>query len=159
VAYRGQKETLAEFLPLDSQNWITCANTLQVDWLSICPPTGTGVTRCTGTAVLMVLRCNRLVSRNRPVFGGVAARSLSGYSALEYRPRWPETPQHSNRTTRWSGGPPEAGTERPVDRSAHRFRPSEGLAARGETTIGSTSPGLLCSGGPGLSPLWMRGVV
>lgn len=43
VTYRGQKEALAEFLPLDSQNWITCANALQVDWLSICPPTGSGV--------------------------------------------------------------------------------------------------------------------
>lgn len=43
VTYRGQKEALAEFLPLDSQNWITCGNALQMDWLSICPPTGTGV--------------------------------------------------------------------------------------------------------------------
>lgn len=43
VMYRGQKEALAEFLPLNTQNWITCANALRVDWLSICPPTGTGV--------------------------------------------------------------------------------------------------------------------
>lgn len=43
VLYRGQKEALAEFLPLDSQNWITCGNALRIDWLSICPPTGTGV--------------------------------------------------------------------------------------------------------------------
>jgi hypothetical protein len=43
VLYRGQKEALAEFLPLDSQNWITCGNALRLDWLSICPPTGMGV--------------------------------------------------------------------------------------------------------------------
>ncbi len=43
VTYRGQKEALAEFLPLDEQNWITCGNALRLDWLSICPPTGTGV--------------------------------------------------------------------------------------------------------------------
>ena len=43
VTYRGQQEALVEFLPLDSQNWITCGNALQLDWLSICPPTGTGV--------------------------------------------------------------------------------------------------------------------
>jgi hypothetical protein len=43
VLYRGQKEALAEFLPLDGQNWITCGNALRLDWLSICPPTGTGV--------------------------------------------------------------------------------------------------------------------
>jgi hypothetical protein len=24
-------------------NWITCGNALRLDWLSICPPTGTGV--------------------------------------------------------------------------------------------------------------------
>ena len=43
VLYRGQKEALAEFLPLDAMNWITCGNALRLDWLSICPPSGTGV--------------------------------------------------------------------------------------------------------------------
>ena len=43
VLYRGQQEALRDFLPLDSQNWITCGNALRLDWLSICPPTGTGV--------------------------------------------------------------------------------------------------------------------
>lgn len=43
VLYRGQQEALAEFLPLDSENWITCGNALRLDWLSICPPTGSGV--------------------------------------------------------------------------------------------------------------------
>lgn len=43
VLYRGQKEAIQDFLPLQRDNWITCANALQVDWLSICPPTGTGV--------------------------------------------------------------------------------------------------------------------
>jgi len=40
VLYRGQQEALLEFLPLDSDNWITCGNALRLDWLSICPPTG-----------------------------------------------------------------------------------------------------------------------
>jgi hypothetical protein len=43
VRYLGQKEALAELLPLDAMNWITCGNALRLDWLSICPPTGTGV--------------------------------------------------------------------------------------------------------------------
>jgi len=43
VLYRGQKDALAEFLPLDTQNWIVRGNSLRLDWLSICPPTGTGV--------------------------------------------------------------------------------------------------------------------
>ena len=41
--YRGQKLALAEFLPLSNENWITCGNALRLDWLSVCPPTGTGV--------------------------------------------------------------------------------------------------------------------
>jgi hypothetical protein len=43
VLYRGQKLALAEFLPLRAENWITCHNALRVDWLSVCPPTGTNV--------------------------------------------------------------------------------------------------------------------
>jgi hypothetical protein len=43
VLYRGQKEALKDFLPLDAQNWITCGNALRLDWLNVCPPTGTGV--------------------------------------------------------------------------------------------------------------------
>lgn len=40
VRYRGERLALAEFLPLDGENWITCGNALRLDWLSICPPTG-----------------------------------------------------------------------------------------------------------------------
>lgn len=43
VLYRGQKDALAEFLPLSKENWIVCGNALRLDWLGICPPTGTGV--------------------------------------------------------------------------------------------------------------------
>lgn len=43
VLYRGQKEALQDFLPLDAENWITRGNALRLDWLSICPPTGSGV--------------------------------------------------------------------------------------------------------------------
>ncbi len=41
--YIGQKEALQEFLPLDSENWITCGNALRLDWLIVCPPTGNSV--------------------------------------------------------------------------------------------------------------------
>ena len=43
LLYRGKRLALAEFLPLSAENWITCGNALRLDWLSICPPTGTGV--------------------------------------------------------------------------------------------------------------------
>ena len=43
VLYRGQKEALSEFLPLDAMNWITCGNALRLDWLTICRPTGSVV--------------------------------------------------------------------------------------------------------------------
>lgn len=41
--YRGQKEAIRDFLPLSTENWITCGNALRLDWLSVCPPTGTSV--------------------------------------------------------------------------------------------------------------------
>ncbi len=43
VLYRGPQLALAEFLPLKDDNWITGGNALRLDWLSICPPTGTEV--------------------------------------------------------------------------------------------------------------------
>jgi len=43
VLYRGQREALRDFLPLDAMNWITCGNALRIDWLSVCPPTGKSV--------------------------------------------------------------------------------------------------------------------
>ncbi|MDR0996459.1 MAG: lactate dehydrogenase, partial [Zoogloeaceae bacterium] len=43
VRYIGQKEALLRFLPLDKGNWITCGNALRLDWLQLCPPSGTGV--------------------------------------------------------------------------------------------------------------------
>ena len=43
VLYRGQKEALQDFLPLDAENWITCGNALRLDWSSLMDPRGTGV--------------------------------------------------------------------------------------------------------------------
>lgn len=42
VLYRGEQLALAEFLPLNAQNWITCGNALRLDWLTVCEPTGKG---------------------------------------------------------------------------------------------------------------------
>nr|WP_237212744.1 DNA methyltransferase [Ruegeria lacuscaerulensis] len=43
VLYRGQREALRDFLPLDAMNWIACDNALRIDWLSMCPPTSRDV--------------------------------------------------------------------------------------------------------------------
>jgi hypothetical protein len=43
VTYRGQNEALVGFLPLNSQNWVTCDNALRLDWLSVFPAKGTRV--------------------------------------------------------------------------------------------------------------------
>jgi hypothetical protein len=41
--YRGKKLALAEFLPLSSDNWITCGNALRLDWLQLMDVYSTGV--------------------------------------------------------------------------------------------------------------------
>ena len=43
VLYLGQKEALTEFLPLESENWITSGNALTLDWTRLCPVEGIGV--------------------------------------------------------------------------------------------------------------------
>ncbi|MCL2713709.1 MAG: lactate dehydrogenase [Alphaproteobacteria bacterium] len=45
VLHIGQKKAMEYFLPLEAENWITCGNALRLDWLRICPPTGTSVER------------------------------------------------------------------------------------------------------------------
>ena len=40
VLYRGQRKALAEFLPLDAMNWITCGNALRIDWQQHLPTHG-----------------------------------------------------------------------------------------------------------------------
>lgn len=48
VLYRGQKEALSEFLPLQANNWIVCGNALRLDWLALCHPTRKKVKIFTG---------------------------------------------------------------------------------------------------------------
>ncbi|WP_222706201.1 DNA methyltransferase [Mesonia sp. K4-1] len=43
VLYRGQRLALAEFLPLDAENWIVKGNALTLNWFTVCPPEGIGV--------------------------------------------------------------------------------------------------------------------
>ena len=43
VIFRGPKVARDTFLPLDARNWITCGNALRLDWLDMCPPTGSSV--------------------------------------------------------------------------------------------------------------------
>jgi hypothetical protein len=43
ILYRGQKLALADFLPLRSENWITCGNALRLDWSRLMDVGGTGV--------------------------------------------------------------------------------------------------------------------
>ena len=43
VLYRGQKLELAEFLPLNKENWITCGNALKIHWQDLLGSKGTSV--------------------------------------------------------------------------------------------------------------------
>ena len=81
VLYRGQKEALAEFLPLDAMNWITCGNALRLDWLSICPPTGSGVKFAPMICFIRRLIKRRSISRTKAakrIFAGI--RPIIGFT-------------------------------------------------------------------------------
>ena len=71
VLYRGPQLALAEFLPLKDDNWINCGNALRLDWLSICPPTGTDV-KVQGEDLLV-----RCTSRLRSILRMTAGRRIS----------------------------------------------------------------------------------
>ena len=43
VLHRGERLALAEFLPLNKENWIWKGNALRVDWTSVCPHSVSGV--------------------------------------------------------------------------------------------------------------------
>jgi hypothetical protein len=43
VRYRGPLVARSVFLPLKKENWIICGNALRLDWLSVCPSTGSTV--------------------------------------------------------------------------------------------------------------------
>lgn len=45
VLYLGEQQARLVFLPLSSENWITCGNALRLDWLTVCPPEGGAVVR------------------------------------------------------------------------------------------------------------------
>ena len=82
VLYRGQKLALAEFLPLDAENWITCGNALQLDWLSICPPAGTGVKHHAEDLFHTPLDQAQIDFENEPL-GDVAAE-FNRYGRIEF---------------------------------------------------------------------------
>ncbi len=43
VLHRGEKLALAEFLPLDAKNWITCDNALRLNWVALMDEDSRGV--------------------------------------------------------------------------------------------------------------------
>lgn len=81
VLYRGQKDALEEFLPLDAQNWIVRGNALQLDWLSICPPTGTASGK---SRALMFIALDKLNNQGlKQAIVVVPERSIGGSFADE----------------------------------------------------------------------------
>ena len=43
LRYLGPRLALPGALPLSKENWITCGNALQINWVELCPPTSKGV--------------------------------------------------------------------------------------------------------------------
>ena len=89
VLYRGQKEALAEFLPLDAQNWIICGNALRLDWLSVCPPTGRGVKLLADDLFHTPLDQAQLISRTKEARHTSVATHRTQASALKQGRRKP----------------------------------------------------------------------
>jgi hypothetical protein len=93
VLYRGQKDALAEFLPLDAQNWIISGNALRLDWLSICPPTGTSVKVMADDLFTTPLNQSEIDFENEggetyicgnPPYAGKGKKSAQQISDMEY---------------------------------------------------------------------------
>ena len=64
------------------ENWITCGNALRLDWLSICPPTGTGVKLQATTCSARRSTRRRSTSRTR------AARRTSAAIRRTWAAKW-----------------------------------------------------------------------
>jgi len=93
VLYRGQKDAVADFLPLGAENWITCGNALRMDWLNICPPTGTGVKLASDDLFKTPLDQAEIDFENEggetyicgnPPYAGLSSQTAEQKSDLEY---------------------------------------------------------------------------
>ncbi|WP_087748542.1 MULTISPECIES: DNA methyltransferase [unclassified Acidovorax] len=93
VMYRGQMDAVAEFLPLDAQNWIVCGNSLRLDWLSVCPPSGVEVKIVSDDLINYPLSDNKIDFENEggetyicgnPPFTGTRKQSVEQKSDLEF---------------------------------------------------------------------------
>jgi hypothetical protein len=111
VSYRGHKLALAEFLPLSNENWITCGNALELDWLRICPPSGIGAQLETDDLNQMLSNQSHIefeneggetyICGNPPYLGSkwqaesqkadlkrIFSSQLSGWKSLDYVSAW-----------------------------------------------------------------------
>lgn len=93
VLYRGQKDALEEFLPLDTQNWIICGNALRLDWLNLMDAHRTGVklladdlfsTPLNQVEIDFVNEGGETYICGNPPFKGARKQSLAQKSDMEY---------------------------------------------------------------------------
>ena len=87
MLYRGQKEALVEFLPLDAQNWITCGNALRLELVEHLPPTGQASNIMLMTCFIRPLIKPRSTSRTR------AGRRISAAILRMLGSTWQSTEQ------------------------------------------------------------------
>ncbi|MDB2376074.1 lactate dehydrogenase [Gammaproteobacteria bacterium] len=108
--YRSQRDALADFLPLDSKNWILSGNALRLDWLSVCPPKGTEVKLFSDDLLESPLKTAQVNFENEggetyicgnPPYKG--SKGLSGEQKAELALVWGKHPELAKTTDYVSG--------------------------------------------------------
>ena len=137
VLYRGQKEALLEFLPLSSQSWITCGNALRLDWLSVCPPAGTGVKLLADDLFEMPLEQAQIDFENE---GGevyiCGNPPYSGQSEMSEREKDDLSAVFSGTAVQWKS----------LDYVAGWFQKAANFCSGGKTTCAFVSTNSICQG-------------
>lgn len=95
VLHRGEKLALAEFLPLDSENWIICGNALRLDWVEICPPSETDETFICGNPPYLGSKWQS--HENKDDLSNIFINIIENWKSLDYVSGWiMKAAQHSN---------------------------------------------------------------
>jgi very-short-patch-repair endonuclease len=162
VVYLGQLEARSVFLPLENDNWITHGNALRLDWLSLCPPTGTGVKLVAEDLFSTTLEQTEIDFENEggetyicgnPPYAGATIKAPKGASKeLKERLRKENESRKSDLKTIFGQHTP---TWKALDYVAGWFMKAAGYSTKTRTVSAFVSTNSICQGQqvPALWPL------